>query len=286
MAGETPAAGDTGNGGQQQQATWFQGADAETVGHIQNRGWDKLDPTKAALEAVKAHREAERYIGVPANQIIRLPKDANDAAGWDNVWSRLGAGKEAKDYDLSGVKFKDGTALDDKFVQSITSAFIQQHIPKEAAKALAQTVVSYMDEAEGVDAGEAAAKLAAEKDALTKNWGPNYNANLFIAQQAAAKLGIDPEAVKALESQVGYSKVMEMFRSLGERMGEDRYITNNNGGGKGVMTREAAIARKAELMSDTAWTKKYMSGDVEANREMQGLLRIITGEDDRSYQAA
>src|SRR5690348_6393637 len=48
---------------------WFDGADAETVGHIQNRGLDKLPANEAALAAIKAHREAEKHLGVRADQI-------------------------------------------------------------------------------------------------------------------------------------------------------------------------------------------------------------------------
>ena len=62
-------------------------------------------------------------------------------------------------------------------------------------------------------------KLALEKAELAKSWGSNYAANKIVAENAARALGIDPAAVAALEQQVGYGKVMEMFRTIGAKIG-------------------------------------------------------------------
>jgi len=61
---------------------WYEGAAAEDVGYFQNRGWDKVDAKTAAFNAAKAHREAEKLIGAPADKMIRLPNDPNDAEAW------------------------------------------------------------------------------------------------------------------------------------------------------------------------------------------------------------
>src|SRR5258708_6406048 len=95
---------------------WHDGLAAEDVGYFQNRGWDKVDAKTAAINAAKAHREAEKLIGAPADKIIRLPNDPNDAEAWRQVRLRLGAPKDAKEYDFSTVKFADGTDLDEPFV--------------------------------------------------------------------------------------------------------------------------------------------------------------------------
>lgn len=46
-------------------AKWFDNFDAETQGYINSRGLADKDPAAAFLEAAKAHREAQAYIGVP-----------------------------------------------------------------------------------------------------------------------------------------------------------------------------------------------------------------------------
>jgi hypothetical protein len=49
----------------------------------------------------KAHREAEKLIGAPASEMIRIPKDPNDAEGWRQVRSRLGVPADEKGYDFA-----------------------------------------------------------------------------------------------------------------------------------------------------------------------------------------
>src|SRR5258708_32263958 len=87
-----------------QQKPWYDGVDSDTVGYIQNRGLDKVDAKNAFLAAVKAHKEAEKLIGVPADQVLRLPKDANDTSGWNTVKDRLGRPKDASGEDFTAVK--------------------------------------------------------------------------------------------------------------------------------------------------------------------------------------
>src|SRR5580692_5232905 len=76
---------------------WWEGkADAITAGYLQNRGLHDKSPEEVALTVAKAHMEAEKYIGAPADQLIRLPKDKTDHAAWDAVFSKIGALKDGE----------------------------------------------------------------------------------------------------------------------------------------------------------------------------------------------
>lgn len=284
------ATGDAGGGGGTPDpaagSPWHTGkVDAETLGLWQNKGWDISDPAKTAVEVTKAYREAERFIGVPPSELIRMPKSGDEAAA-KAMWQRLGAPPDAAGYDFAGVKFADGTDVDADFATHMRNTFAALNVPKDAAVAIAQNVIKFMENAETTERTEASAKLVAEQAALAKNWGANAEANRFVAKQAAAALKVTPEELDVLEKQIGGARVMEMFRSIGERMGEGKFVANGAPGGTGVMTREQAVARRTELMRDSTWSKKYLDGDVAANRELQGLLTLIHGDDtdgSRSY---
>lgn len=263
---------------------WFTGADAELVGHIQNKGWHEKPANEVALEAIKAHREAEKHIGVPADQIIRQPKDASDEAGWNALYAKLGKPATAAEYDLAAVKFADGTDLSEDFAAFARTTAHALNLPKEAGARLAAELAKYIDGADTGSRAEAEAKLATERVELDKEWGNNKEANLFIAKQAAAKLGVTPEAVAALEKAVGYAGVMKMFQKIGSAIGEDKFISQDGSNNKGILTREQAVARKAELMADDAWVKRYSAGDTAANRELTSLLVIITGDSGQGYE--
>lgn len=256
---------------------WYKGAPDEIVGHLRNRGWDQKPVNEVALAAIQSHREAEKLIGAPADQMVRLPKDKADADGWKAVWQRLGAPADPKDYDFSALKRADGSALDAGLVDALRLVAGANSLPKEAAAAVAAGIVKHLDQTAATAKNEAEIKLAAERQDLDKLWDVNKDANKFIAQNAAKKLGIDPEAVAKLEGQVGYAKVMEMFRRIGVSTGEARFL--DSGGSKpGVMTREEAVSRKAELRNDKAWVTKYLAGDTVAKREMLALEVLITGD--------
>ncbi len=259
-------------------APWYtgvEGVDAELTGHFQNRGWDKLAPPAVAVAAAKAHREAEKLIGVPATRLLRLPEDMANADGMKEVWSRLGKPADAKDYDLTTVK-RGNAPLDEKTQDFLRSVAFSTNLSKDGALRLAQEFAKFNDGLDSSSAADRAAALATEKAELKKNWGANEAANNLVAAGAAKALGVSPEHLAALENVIGYAKVMEMFRTIGTKIGEDKFVTAPGGGSPGVMTRDGAVAKKAELMRDTAWTKRYLDGGREEVREMTALNTIIS----------
>lgn len=258
-------------------APWYEGADAELIGHIQTKGWHDKPANVAALAAVAAHREAEKFVGVSADRIIKLP-DATDTEGMKAVWQRLGAPADAKDYDFSTVKVGDKPvegALAD-FLRGTAAAL---NLPKDVATALGTKLVEFQASQGTASAVEIAAKVTEEMAALDVNWGANKEANGFIAKQAAAKLGVTAEEFEALRATPGGARMIEMFRKVGAQIGEDKFVQGENPAGNGVMTREQATARKAELMKDEAWCKRYMDGGTAEGREMLALNTMIVGDD-------
>lgn len=268
---------------------WYQGqagVDSEMVGHWTSKGWHTKTPAEVAVEATRSWKEAERFVGMPKDEIVRLPKNPSpeDLAG---LYTRLGRPTEAKAYDLSAVKFKDGTPIDDAFANHVRDLAFKHGLPAAAGADLARSLVEFAENADASDHATTSAALLAEREALKNNWGPNMVQNMQIAQNAVRALGLDPEVVNTLEGAVGYSKVMEMFRNIGARIGEDRYISNDQGGTNrgGVMTADQAVARKAELKNDPVWVKKFLDNNTEARREMEALDRMILG-DARPFMSA
>lgn len=254
---------------------WYQGKiDADLIGHAQNAGWKLDDPAVLAGEALKAHREARKFIGVPENQLLRLPADAKDEAGWNTVHTRLGKPKEAKDYDLSSVKFADGTAIDEAFADTIRQTSFSNHLSKDAATAFAQSVVKFMEGKDASEAAELTAKLNGQKEALKKNWGNSFDINRITAVQGAKRLGVSEEEVASMEGVVGYDRIMEMFRKIGVGTNEDTFQETNKGTDN-PKTVESAQARLNELMDDKAWGKRLTEGDAMARREFQALTELI-----------
>jgi hypothetical protein len=258
-------------------ANWYDGkASAEEVSLWQNKGWPHTDPTALALEATKAYNEAQKFIGVPHDEIVRLPKNPV-APEWAGVWDRLGVPKEASGYDLSGVKFADGSTLDPAAELAIRTAAHKAHVSVAAMPEFTAEFVKYMDGQEANDRAEATARLETERNALRQNWGTNFEVNKFVAAQGAKALGLDEAALNSLEGSAGYAKTMEALRRVGVMNGEDKYVAGSVPGNNGLMTRDQAVQRMAELKRDPAWTQKLMAGDAAAGREFSNLSLAISG---------
>lgn len=257
-------------------ASWFAGLDEETRGYLQNKGLTSKTPTEAVAAVAKFHREAERMIGAPANELVRLPKEANSPE-WANVYKRLGALNAAEDYKFEGLKRSGDKPLEDSLVDTLRKAAFGAHLSNDAAATMAREVVTHLDAIESGRVADETAKLGQEKKLLKDNWGVNEAANMVVARAAAGALGVSPEAVASLEKTIGYSKVMEMFRQIGTKIGEDRFVNSGGSSGTGnIMTKDQATAEKTALKNDAAFVKRYLNGGVEEKRKMEALDRIIS----------
>jgi hypothetical protein len=253
---------------------WHTGIEADTIGWWQNKGYDVADPKALAGKITEQYRALEKFHGAPADRLVRLPERPDDEAGWKAVWQRLGAPKEAKEYDFAGVKFTDGTELEASFTDTMRATFAKAHVPKETATEVTKAVVKYLESADTEEAAVRAAALATEKATLTKNWGNKFEFNKLTAMQGAQRLGVTEEEVGKLESVVGYSKVMEMFRRIGAATSEDTFVEGRGGPSNNVATVEGAKAKLAELMDDQDWGKRLLKNDTAAVREFENLTRL------------
>lgn len=255
---------------------WHTTLDNEIKTYAHKKGYDLSDPFKAFAAAAKGHIEAEKYLGVPPQQLLRLPADVNDEAGWKAVYQRFGAPVDEKGYDFSTVKFSDGSDLDANFSEFMRKKAFELHLPTTSAAALSQAFVGFMEQADAREAEQSGTRLAEEKSQLQKDWGNNYEYNRQTAVQGAQKLKVTAEDVAALEKVVGYSRVMEMFRKVGAGTTEDAYISGKQGG-EFMTTAQTAEARLRELTSNPQWNQRLMANEAEAVREFQQLTRLISG---------
>lgn len=258
---------------------WYEGkADAETIGWMQNKGWDK-DPVVTAIEASKARREAERFLGTSPEHLLKLPKDATDEAGWTAVRQRLGAPKEAKEYDLSGVKHADGKDLDPAFTDTMRNALHKIGAPKDTGPEVVKAVVKYLGDEAAAKASMKAATLQTERADLAKEWGTNMEFNRLTAMQGAKRaVGSDEKAaqvISAMEQAVGYKATMEFWRKIGSGTTEDTFVEAGSGGSP--VTMNGAKARIAELANDPEWNARYLKGMPKERQEMDSLIALVHG---------
>jgi hypothetical protein len=249
-------------------------SDPDTAAYITSKGLDKLPSINDAFKQVSEfHKQAEGYIGIPASERLRAP-NAADPAAVKAFWAKFGVPDTSEGYDFSTMKRADGSDIQPELAGAMRAAAHQANVPTEAAQKLLGEVVKFQD-------GQAAAAAQATKTALetaranlTREWGPNYSANLALADRAAKALGVDVDTSALLAEKLGADKVLEMFRKIGASTAEDTFVSspNKEGGDAPVTITEAKQTLDARK-SDPEWVKKLIAGDYQVNQEYQKVMR-------------
>src|SRR5262245_32471646 len=253
---------------------WHDGVSADHMGFWNNKGYDLNNFKDFAIKITDSYRAAEKHIGAPADQLLRIPQANAKPEDVTAFWRRLGA-VEGKDYDLSGVKF-NGQDLEPAFADAMRGALAGAYVPKDRAGAIVGAVVKYLEDAEKAENVINTNKVNEQKAKLQADWGTNYDFNHRTAMLGAKRLGITPEAVEALENQIGYAAVMETMRKIGAGTTEDTFIERGATGGGMPATAAGAKARLEELSNDSAWRQRLLAGGAAERAEWDSLTKLMT----------
>lgn len=237
---------------------WFHAFTPELKGVVEKKGW------KDAQDAVKSYAELERVIG--SSDKLAVPKDDNDAKGWDALYGRLGRPESADKYafpegsDASLVKAfapeMHKLGLSQKQVAGLTT--LQMQLAQQQIEAERVRVVN--------DQNEGDVKLRGE-------WGAKYNENVAFAQRALKGLGmsVDSDFVP-LAAAIGTERAMKLLMLAGAATREDNsaQLGDTQRGYEGLSVNRA----RAELADrKDALRKRASEGDKAANAELTRLYK-------------
>lgn len=237
--------------------------------YVQGKGW------KDAGAAVESYRNLEKLQGVPADQLIRLPKP-DDATGWEGVWNRLGRPSKPEDYQLAVPE-----GADPSFAKEFAGWLHANGIPKAAGQKIAQSLNERAMSLAKTQETEAATKLEADKASLKSKWGAAYDQNLALATKTGAEFGLKKETIDAIQKSGSYGEVMDFLASVGARFGEDAFVAPNStppSGFSGALTPGQAQAAIKAKFQDTDFMKRFRDGDARARAEWNSLNAYAVGQ--------
>lgn len=167
--------------------------------------------SKTLVDALTAGNAAEKRLGVPANEMIRLPTKPDDVEGLKAVYKALGAPDTPEGYKID---LKDATDAD-KAVVGDFAKFMHEKgpFPPAALAAAAEFWHGKVIEQAAAEQAEAEAAQKASEAALRQEWGGAYDQRKMeigklltdLGGEALAKelnadavLGNSPELAKML----------------------------------------------------------------------------------------
>lgn len=256
-------------------AAWHDSFDADTKGWLQNRGYDKLDEKAALNESIKGFRNVEKLIGAPAEQILKLPgKDAKPEE-YGVIYDKLGRPADPSKYDL---KFgTDTRPVDPAFDGFAKGLFHKVGLSQSQAAEVAKEFTAYTDKVVNDKVSGYKADLQKQEVELKTEWGGGYDQQVGVAKQFIHAAGIKGEQIDQLEQVMGFAGVMKFFNQLGSKIGESKYVDNNESGGFGGLSKEAAATKIGQLRNDVEFAKKLGANDAATKAEWDRLHVIAYG---------
>jgi hypothetical protein len=233
---------------QQQQQAWYGDTHKDLVA---SKGWQSADAV------IESYQGLEKLLGADkAGRAIVLPKDDNDADGIKAFRAKLGVPEKADGYTVP-AKFKD-TLKDDKLLPSVAAAAHKHGIPAKAYEGFLGDVLEAATALGKASDDEANANATKALDALKAKHGDQFDAKLELSRRLIGQVFTDPDG-KSLEGEALTAKVdammrgefsaadaMQLFLSLGEKLGEPGAAGGQNMGGS-AMTQQAAKEKLDEL---------------------------------------
>jgi hypothetical protein len=200
-------------------ADWTSSFNDDLKGYVQNKGFK--DPS-AVLDS---YRNLEKLVGVPADRVLKLPQDMEDPQALNEIYSKLGRPQSPTEYKLG-----DGKSEDSEFQKWARGTFHELGLNRKQAETLAAKYDQFLSGLATQSEEKQIQENKLQEDSLKKKWGAAYDQNLGLAKRTAREFGIDGETIDKVESAVGFTKLMELFSNIGQKLGEASFETGSGDG--------------------------------------------------------
>lgn len=243
-------------------------------GYAEVKGYKHADPIEFSEALLKSYQNLEKLRGVPAERLLTLPENMDDAEAMKPVFERLGLvpPATAEEYGFGAVE-----GADPQTAASLAAIAHKHGIPLKQAQAVFADVVAM--EAQGREnlLTEVHEETAAELGRLQGEWGAKYESNVETARRAVRQFGFSEAELAAMETNLGAAAMYKRFHAIGQALSEGTFIEGETKKGSFIMTPDAAASERARLMADKDFTSKYLAGDRVAKEKMSRLNQIIAG---------
>ena len=252
------------------EGAWKVGLSDELKGFVETKGFK--DPAALAT----SYQNLEVLLGAPKERLLKLPEDMADATAMGEVFSKLGRPEQP-----DGYKFEVPEGQSKEFSEWGQKTFHELGLTKSQGDTLAAKWNEYVGELTETQTTEMTRKSEVDTQALKKEWGVAYEAEINKAKQAVREFDLKAETIDKLENAMGHAGVMKFLNQVGAKLGEATFASGGpgRGGFDVVMTPAAAMARIKSLKSDADFAGKFTAGGVSERAEMESLHKMAYPEE-------
>lgn len=242
--------------------------DPAARGYVETKGW------RTQADLLQSYQNLEKLRGVPADRLLTLPENMDDAEAMKPVYERLGlaAPASADEYGFASMEGADAQSA-----EIYSNLALKHGIPVKQAQAVFADILALSAETRTASLNEVAEETAAELGRLQAEWGSHYDANVEVARRAVRQFGFSQEELEAMETNIGAAAMYKRFNQIGRQLGEGAFIEGATKKDGFVLSADSARTERMRLMGDEQFMGKYLRGDPAAKDRMDRLNRIISG---------
>ena len=239
----------------EQTTLFYDSYDDDTKAYIQNKGFD--DPKKI----LDSYRNLEKFVGVPEDQVFRVPKTDEDL---QDMYNKLGRPSDIAEYGVENDEL------------GASKWFYQAGLNKMQAQQLMENYTKAVQEYQAAQEEAFSVQSRNEMEELQKEWGNKYNENLEKAKIASLQFDIDSEMIDKMERAIGTKNVVSLLSKIGTGLGEAKFV--DGAGVSNTSTKEGALREIERLQKDKEWSAGYISGDKDKIATFTNLHAIAYGD--------
>jgi hypothetical protein len=233
------------------------GATEDTLALAQQKGWN------SPVDIAQGYSNVEKMVGGR----IKIP-EAGDADGWNDLWSKLGRPEDTSGYDFGEIPEGMPSANVEWFREIAHSAGLNN----QQAAPIVQGFIERQNAEIKQFEEQKTQQFNTEMSELRGEWGQQFDANMQMARQGTAALGLTKEDLEAIEDRVGPARIFKMMQGVGSKIGEASFEDGGGSNNFGVMSPAQAQSEYDTLMSSNDFKQRYLSGDPSAVNQVNRLM--------------
>lgn len=199
-----------------------------------------------------------------------LPKDAEDKAAIDTIFTKLGKPADANGY---AIDLPEGADL--TFANTMKGVFLNANLTVDQAKTVTEAYRAMeLDVAQKADA-----QIKSDEAALRTEWGDKFDTHRETARAAAKAAGLSDDDVASMIGTLGVAKGTKALEFFGRNYIESGPPdTGRTNVGFGNLTPATAASKLDQLYADKNFMERMNHSDPKireaAMMEVDGLTRV------------
>lgn len=248
------------------------------------RGEAAFKDIKSVDALAESYLSAQRMIGVPKEQLLKLPTATADAKDWDPIYNRLGRPEKPDGYKLT---VPEGAAAPEaEYVASISAKAHELGVSQKQLDGMYGWLYENATKAQAAAKADRDGKIAASVGVLKTEWGQAFDRNIQRAEAAvdyyddALKMGGNLKAALNRDGLGNNPGLAKLFHALSANLNEDGKLTGKSFGSETLMSPGEAAQSISALYGDKDFMKDYMNPNkrdpahIAAVSKMEALFKL------------